>query len=136
MQEARDKITGLIRHAIEDQAHLELVTSEGKPTPRGGYPTTFMYAQLGNATLLTIEVAWYPGSASFDLYGPAVDAADDALWTGRPEERRLRRGKQHYDHGRLQFSTFFHYSEGAKLDDLLWLVPVLLAWAPRLGVAQ
>jgi hypothetical protein len=53
--DARTKLTGLIRQAVEDQAGLELVTSEGHRTPRDGYLAEHLLAQQGNATVLAVH---------------------------------------------------------------------------------
>lgn len=133
MQEARDKITGLIRHAVEDQAHLELVTSEGKRTPRGGYPTCYLYAQRGTATVMTIEARWYSTAAAFDLYGPAVDdPADDSLWASRD----LCRIQEQVDQGRQQIHILVPYNNEGQLGKLLWLVPALLDRIPEPWVVK
>jgi hypothetical protein len=121
--DAREKLTGLIRHAIEDEVGLELVTSRGNSTPRGGYDTTFMFVQDGTATAMTIEVAWYPDSANFILVGPAVDRADEAVWTAHG----LYRGRQLVDHGPLQCLLFVPYADGSRVDQLLGIVPALVA---------
>jgi hypothetical protein len=121
--DARDKLAGLIRHAIEDEARLELVTSPGKPTPRGGYDTTWMYVQNGTATSMTIEAAWYPGSASFTLSGPAVEQADEAFFAAR----RLHRGQKNVSHGPLQCPVFVPYADGGRVELLRAVLPALLA---------
>lgn len=123
MIDARDKLLGLIRHAIEDEAGLELVTSPGKPTPRGGYDTTWMFVQNGTATSLVIEAAWYPGSASFTLAGPAVEQADEAFFAAR----RLHRDERYINHGPLQCRLFVPYADGERVDQLIAVLPALLA---------
>jgi hypothetical protein len=120
--DARDKLTGLIRRAIEDQAGLELVTSRGKPTPRGSYDTTWMFAQDGAATPMTIEAAWYPSSASFTLAGPAVDRTDETFWT----DRGLHRGRKNVDSGPLQCHLFVPYADAGRVNLLLGVLPALL----------
>jgi hypothetical protein len=121
--DAQDKLTALIRHAIEDEAKLELVTRPGEPTPRGGYDTTRMFAQNGTATAMTIEAAWYPGSASFTLAGPAVDQAEEAFWT----DRGLRRSRNRVTHGPLQCHLYVPYADGSRVDQLLAVLPALAA---------
>jgi hypothetical protein len=121
--DARDKLTGLIRRAIEDEAGLELAVSPGRPTPRGGYDTTWMFAQIGTATYLTIEAAWYPDSASLDLGGAAVERADEAFW----QARGLHRGQKNVNHGPLQCHVFVPYADGDRVDLLRGVLPALLA---------
>jgi hypothetical protein len=121
--DAQDKLAGLIRRAIEDEAGMELVTRPGKPTPRGGYQTTWMFAQRGTATALTIHAAWYPDSASFTLTGPAVDQADGEFWTAR----RLYRSREHLTYGTLQCHIFVQFADGPVIDRLLAALPALLA---------
>jgi hypothetical protein len=121
--DARDKLTGLIRRAIEDEARLELATSPGKPTPRGGHDTTWMFAQDGTATFLTIQAAWYPDSASLDLAGPAVERADEAFWVARG----LHRSRKNVTHGPLQCRLFVPYADGDRIDLLRGVLPALLA---------
>jgi hypothetical protein len=121
--DARDKLAGLIRRAIEEQARLELVTSPGRPTPRGGYDTTWMFAQAGTVTCLIIEAAWYPDSASLTLAGPAVEQADEAFWASRG----LHRGQKSVNHGPLQCRLFVPYADGERVDLLRAILPALLA---------
>ena len=123
MIDAQDKMTGLIRRAIEDKGHLELVTRSGKPTPRGGYDTTWMFAQNGTDTFLTIEAAWYPQSASFTLTGPAVEGAEDAFWA----DRGLIRSRQGAGRGPLQCRLLVPYAGGDRAALLLAALPALLA---------
>ena len=123
MVDAQDKMTGLIRRAIEDKGHLELVTSSGKPTPRGGYDTTWMFAQNGTNTFLTIEAAWYPQSASFTLTGSAVERAEDAFWA----DRGLIRSRQGAGRGPLQCRLLVPYAGGDRADLLLAVLRGLLA---------
>jgi hypothetical protein len=131
--DARDKLTGLIRHAIEDEARLELVTSPGKPTPRGGYDTTWMFVQNGTATFLTIRAAWLPKSASFNLTGPAVDRADQAFWAASG----LQRGRQDGQLGPLQCHLFVPYADGDRVDLLRGMLPALLApYHPAAGPSR
>lgn len=122
MIDARDKITGLIRRAIEDEGDLELVTSPGKPTPRGGYDTTWMLAQDGTATFLAIEAAWYPRRAAFTLTGPAVERAHDAFWT----DLGLIRSRQGAGRGPLQCRLLVPYAAGDRTDLLLSVLPALI----------
>lgn len=119
MQDVRDKITGLIRRSIEDTAGLEMVTSAGKPTPRGGHDTTLIYAQRGTATRLTIAAAWYPGSAAFDLTGPAIRPVP-------PGERKAGDGYREDARGKPGYHVFLGYSEGPAIDALLRLLDALL----------
>jgi len=121
--DARDKLTGLIRHAIENEAGLELATSPGKPTPRGRYDTTWMFAQNGTDTFLTIEATWYPQNASFTLTGPAVERAEDAFWA----DRGLIRSRQGAGRGPLQCRLLVPYAGGDRVDLLLAALPALLA---------
>jgi hypothetical protein len=121
--DARENLTSLIRRAIEDEANFELATSPGRPTQRGGYDTSWMFAQDGTATPLTIEAAWYPASASFTLSGPAVDRADEAFWSARG----LHRSQKNVNHGPLQCRLFIEYADGGRVDQLLGVLPALLA---------
>jgi hypothetical protein len=129
MRDARSKLTEAIRSIIEDQHHLELVTSEGGTgrARNASYPYTQLYAQRGTTTLLTIEAGWYPESAVLTLYGPAVDAPDDSLWAAR----KLYRGKSDSHRGRLEFHVLVEYNDGARIDTALWLIETLLAQAPQ-----
>jgi hypothetical protein len=128
MQDARNKITGLIRQAIENNG-FELVTSPGKPT-RDGYPLTHMYAQAGTATRLGIDAAWFGSSASFELYGPAVEQADPEFFTSRKLYRGLSgsRGIR-----RLHCSILVPFSDGARIDTLLGATQDLLTPAGSSG---
>lgn len=123
MIDARDKLTGLIRRAIEDEARLELVTSPGKPT-RGGYDTTWMFAQNGTATSLTIEAEWFPEGAAFTLTGPAVEQADEAFWAAHGVRRSHRYGTG----GPLESKLFVLYANGDRsAGQLLTVLPALVA---------
>lgn len=122
MIDASDKLAGLIRHAVEDEAGLELVTSPGKPTSRGGYNTTWMYAQNGSATFMTIEAAWYPDSASFTLAGQAVEQADKTFFAAH----RLHRVQKDVNYGPLQCHLFVPYADGGRVDLLRAVLPALL----------
>jgi hypothetical protein len=121
--DARDKLTGLIRHAMENEAGLELAASPGRPTPRGRYDTTWMFAQNGTDTFLTIEATWYPRNASFTLTGPAVERAEDAFWA----DRGLIRSRQGAGRGPLQCRLLVPYAGGDRVDLLVAALPALLA---------
>lgn len=54
MIDAQAKLTEAIRHIIEDQHGLELVTTSDRPS-RDGFPVSLMYAQRGTHTALTIK---------------------------------------------------------------------------------
>jgi hypothetical protein len=121
--DARDKLIGLIRHAVEDEAGASLVATPGTPTRRGGYETTLMIARNGTATALTIEVAWYPDSARFTLSGPAVQLAGEAFWAARGLHLR----RKHGSYGPLQCSLLVPYADGDRASRLLAVLPALAA---------
>jgi hypothetical protein len=119
--DARDRLIGLIRQAIEDEAGLELVTQPGRATPRGGYETTWMLARDGTATAMTIEAVWYLDTAGFTLTGPAVEQAEGAFWS----DRGLFRSRQNAGRGPLQCRILTRYGDADRIGQLLSVLPAL-----------